>query len=158
VQSRSAPRDEPEEAYAAGLRLLARREHSGLELTRKLEQRGFTRASIGPALERLRVAGYLSDARFAGSLARHRAGQGYGDLRIRAELKQHGMERAVVDQALADLGVDWCVQALAQARRHFAEAPATSVARARMMRHLTQRGFASGVASAAVAEWSKSVQ
>ena len=158
MQSRSAPKDEPEEAYAAALRLLARREHSTLELTRKLEQRGFTGASIGPALEGLRVAGYLSDARFAGSLARHRAAQGYGDLRIRAELGQHGLEHAVVDQALKELGVDWCAQALAQARRHFNEAPETSAARARMLRHLTQRGFASSVASAAVAEWSKSVQ
>jgi len=158
VQSQSAPKDEPEGAYAAALRLLARREHSTLELTRKLEQRGFTGASIRPALERLRAAGYLSDARFAGSLARHRAAQGYGDLRIRAELKQHGMEHAVVDQALEVLAVDWGAQALAQARRHFAEAPETSAARARMLRYLTQRGFAPSVARAAVAEWSKSVQ
>ena len=158
MQSRSAPKDEPEEAYAAGLRLLARREHSPLELTRKLEQRGFTGGSIEPALARLRDAGYLSDARFAGSLARHRAGQGYGDLRIRAELGQHGIDHAVVDQALEELGVDWRAQALAQARRHFAEAPESSAARARMLRHLTQRGFASSVARAAVAEWSKSVQ
>nr|WP_296748743.1 regulatory protein RecX [Thioalkalivibrio sp.] len=158
MQSRSAPKDEPEEAHAAGLRLLARREHSTLELTRKLKQRGFTVASIEPALEQLREAGYLSDARFAGSLARHRAAQGYGDLRIRAELGQHGMKQVLVDQALAELGVDWRAQALAQARRHFAEAPETSAARARMLRHLAQRGFASSVARAAVAEWSKSVQ
>lgn len=142
----------------AALRLLARREHSAFELTRKLEQRGFTRATIGPGLERLRVAGYLSDARFAGSLARHRAAQGYGDLRIRAELGQHGMGHAVVDQALEELGVDWRAQALAQARRHFADAPETAAARARMLRHLTQRGFAASVASAALAEWCKSVQ
>jgi regulatory protein len=158
VQSRSAPKDEPEEACAAALRLLVRREHSGPELWRKLQQRGFTAASIGPALERLRAAGHLSDERFAGSLARHRAAQGYGDLRIRAELAQHGIDHAVVEQALEELGADWCEQALAQARRHFLEPPVTAGGRARILRHLAQRGFASSVARAALADWRKSEQ
>lgn len=142
----------------AALRLLARREHSGLELRRKLHQRGFTETSIGPALERLRADGYLSDTRFAGSLARHRATQGYGDLRIRAELAQHGVGHSVVEQVLEELGADWCEQALAQARRHFVEPPATAGARARVLRHLGQRGFASSVARAALADWRKSEQ
>ncbi|MFO8005195.1 regulatory protein RecX [Thioalkalivibrio sp.] len=158
MQSRPAPKDEPAEAYAAALRLLARREHSGVELRRKLHQRGFTEASIGPSLEQLCAAGYLSDARFAGSLVRHRAAQGYGDLRLRAELAQHGIDHAIVEQALEALDADWCERALAQARRHFGEPPATAGARARVLRHLAQRGFASSVARAALAEWCKSEQ
>jgi regulatory protein len=158
VPNRQAPRDEPEDAYAAGLRLLARREHSTLELTRKLEQRGFTSASIEPALGRLREEGSLSDARFAGALTRHRAAQGYGDLRIRAELAQHGVEPALVDGALEGLGGDWAEPALAQARRHFPEPPETAEAKARVLRYLAQRGFAPGVARAAVAAWMESVQ
>jgi regulatory protein len=158
VPSRQAPRDDPEHAFAAGLRLLARREHSTLELTRKLDQRGFTAAAIEPALERLREDGYLSDARFAGALARHRAAQGYGDLRIRAELAQHGLEQALADGALEELGGDWAEQALAQARRHFLKPPETAEARARVLRYLIQRGFAPGVARAALAAWAESVQ
>jgi regulatory protein len=158
VPSRPAPKDEPDEAYAAALRLLARREHSTLELERKLEQRGFTRASIEAARERLREDGYLSDARFAAALARHRGAQGYGDLRIRAELAQHGVEPALADSALEELGGDWAEQALAQARRHFPKPPETAEARARVLRYLTQRGFASGVARAALAAWLESVQ
>lgn len=158
VPSRPAPRDDPEDAYAAGLRLLARREHGTQELGRKLEQRGFNSAAIEPALERLREDGYLSDARFAAALARHRAAQGYGDLRIRAELAQHGVEQVLTDAALEELGADWAEQALAQARRHFLKPPETVEARARVQRYLTQRGFAPGATRAALAAWAKSVQ
>jgi len=158
AQSRKAQKDDPDAAYAAALRLLARREHSAVELRRKLDQRGFTAALITPALERLRGDGALSDERFAGSLARHRVGQGYGELRIRAELAQHGVEGSAAERALAELDADWVERASRQARRHFPGPPETGTDAARMLRHLTQRGFAPGVARRALADWEESVQ
>lgn len=157
VRSPKAPKDDPDAAYAAALRLLARREHSPLELRRKLEQRGFPASIVCGAIERVQDDGYLSEQRFARSLARHRAGQGYGELRIRAELAQHAISTAKVEQALADLEVDWVERALRQACRHFAAPPETGADNARILRHLTQRGFPSGVARAALANWAKSV-
>jgi len=157
-QSRKAPKDEPDAAYAAALRLLARREHSAVELRRKLNQRGFGAALITPALERLQGEGYLSDERFALSLARHRTDQGYGELRIRAELAQHGVEGSALERALAELDADWVERALRQARRHFLEPPETATDTARMLRYLTQRGFPPGVARRVLADWAESVQ
>jgi regulatory protein len=45
--------------------LLARREHSVLELTRKLQARGFEPQLVDAALQQLVADGLLSDARFA---------------------------------------------------------------------------------------------
>jgi regulatory protein len=157
-QNRKALKDDPDAAYTAALRLLARREHSARELGRKLEQRGLAPALIGPALKRLRDDGYLSDERFARSLARHRADQGYGELRICAELAQHGLEGPAVEQAIAELEADWAERALLQARRHFHAPPENAAASARILRHLAQRGFPSGVARKALADWAESVQ
>lgn len=158
AQSRKAPKDDADAALAAALRLLARREHSTLELRRKLEQRGFAAALIIPALDRLQGEGYLSDDRFASSLARHRANQGYGELRIRAELAQHGVEDSAAMQALAELDVGWVERALRQARRHFPAPPKTPADIGRMLRHLTQRGFPADVARRALADWAGSMQ
>lgn len=157
-QSRKAPKDDPDAAYAAALRLLARREHSAFELRRKLEQRGFTASRITGAISRLQDESYLCDERFAGALTRHRVDQGYGELRIRAELAQHGLERSAVDRALAELNVDWVGRALLQARRHFPGSPESDADVARILRHLIQRGFPAGVARRALANWAESVQ
>lgn len=157
-QSRKAPKDDPDAAYAAALRLLARREHSTLELRRKLELRGFTAARVTGALDRLQDESYLSDERFAGSLTRHRVDQGYGELRIRAELAQHGLGGSAVDRALAELNLDWVERALRQCRRHFPGPPESDTEIARMLRHLTQRGFPLAVARRALTNWAESVQ
>lgn len=142
----------------AALRLLARREHSAVELARKLAQRGFEPTAIAASLERLRGGGELSDVRFAHALARHRAGQGYGELRIRAELAQHGLRDDIADGALFELDVDWGRLALAQARRHFPAVPRDPAGTARVLRHLAQRGFPAPIARSALAEWMQSVQ
>ncbi|MFO8152937.1 regulatory protein RecX [Thioalkalivibrio sp.] len=158
AKSRKAPRDDPDAAYAAGLRLLARREHSGVELGRKLEQRGFAASVAASALGRLRADGYLSEERFARSLALHRADQGYGELRIRAELAHHALSAALVDQALLELDADWVERAMSQARRHFPAFRENGPETARALRHLTQRGFPASVARSALARWAESVQ
>jgi len=158
AKSRKAPRDDPDAAYAAGLRLLARREHSEIELRGKLAQRGFAKPLVASALERLHADGYLSEERFAHSLVRHRADQGYGELRIRAELARHALDGPFLEQALLELDADWVERALYQARRHFPSLPDSGPETARVLRHLTQRGFPPTVARSALARWAKSVQ
>lgn len=145
-----APRDDPRAAYDAALRLLARREHSPLELRRKLEQRGFLPETIHPGLDQLREQGYLSETRFAESLARHRLSQGYGELRIRAELRHHELGSELIAQALEALDADWQALAAAQAHRHFGTLPDEPGARQRVLRYLTQRGFPPAAARAAL--------
>jgi regulatory protein len=152
---RKPPKNDPQAAYDAALRLLARREHSPLELHLKLEQRGFSAETIKPGLEQLREQGYLSESRFAESFARHRLSQGYGELRIRAELRQHALGSELIGQALEALGADWHALAAAQVRRHFGAVPDEPQARQRVLRYLTQRGFPSSAVREALSRGSE---
>ena len=102
--SSSAPkrrrRPEPTPVQRA-LGLLTRREHSRLELARKLQQRGVEHAEAAAVIDRLADAGWQDDARFAESLVRNRAHAGYGPAWIRAELGTHGLGAETVSAALA---------------------------------------------------------
>ncbi|WP_038051190.1 regulatory protein RecX [Thioalkalivibrio sp. ALJ1] len=151
-RSKADPAD-PEAALEAGLRLLVRREHSALELSRKLAERGFERDAVDAALERARELDYLSDTRYADFMARHRTEQGYGEQRIRAELAHNGIGNETVNAALEALDVDWLDQARAQLERHFRHSPETREDEARYLRHLAGRGFPGGIAHQALAAW-----
>lgn len=87
--------------------LLARREHGRVELTRKLRQRGAEAEMIETALDRLTEEGLLSEARYLESFVSYRARSGYGPLRIREELSQRGLQRADIELALRDSGINW---------------------------------------------------
>src|SRR5690554_546207 len=92
------------EIREAALRLLARREHSVAELSRKLLQRGWREPEAEATIARLAAENLQSDQRFAESYARSRAARHYGPLRIRAELAERGIDRDLASRAVADLG------------------------------------------------------
>jgi len=138
-------RPEPTPAQRA-LGLLVRREHSRKELATKLAVRGVAREDAEAAIERMAAEGWQDDARFAASLARMRAGSGYGPVRIRAELGTHGLDEAVIAQAFAALAEagedDWRRQARDLVRRRFGEDFAQDLARRRKAADfLLRRGF-----------------
>ena len=64
---------EVSQARYSAMNLLARREHSYVELERKLKQRGFADSVIEQALQRLQEQGLQSDQRFVESFIRARA-------------------------------------------------------------------------------------
>jgi regulatory protein len=133
-----SPADIRERAIA----LLARREHSRLELERKLRQRGMDGDALAPVLDELAAANLQSDTRFAEQYARSRVTRGYGPLRIRAELKERGIGGAGLDRAFAMLDEDWSGQArVAREKRFGREPPGDLRERARQIRFLRQRGF-----------------
>ena len=82
-------------AKATAVRLLSRRDHSVLELRRKLNLRDFPQEEIEAALEDLIKRDYLSDDRFSESYVHMRKQRGYGPLRIAAELNQRGVDERV---------------------------------------------------------------
>jgi regulatory protein len=129
-------------AYDKALGLLARREHSARELKTKLAVRGHASAEAGEVIDRLKDQHYQDDERFAASLARKRAAQGYGPQRIQAELKSHGLADPAIRAALASLDVDWTASAAAQLRRHAgSRAPADRAERGKRAQFLLRRGF-----------------
>ena len=89
------------------LGLVSRREHSARELKRKLQQKGVTAEEAVDVVDEMGERNYQSDARFAESLVRRRALDGYGPVRIRAELASHGVVREAATSAIAAADVDW---------------------------------------------------
>ena len=123
------------------MRILGRREHSARQLERKLEIRGHDEARAREVVGRLAESGWQSDSRFAETLARSRAGQGYGPLRIRAELQAAGVSDTDMRAALDALDVDFVESARRQHARHFGGPPASAAERQKQYRYLAGRGF-----------------
>ncbi len=122
--------------------LLARREHSRLELERKLAARGFPGAMIAAALDGLERSRVLAPDRFAEAFVRSRLTKGQGPVRIRAELAHRGVTEELADQLLRGADIDWLAQVRAVHRKRFGAAPPRDYReRARQARFLQYRGF-----------------
>lgn len=133
-----------QESYATALRLLARREHSELELRHKLIGRSFTDTIVDAVVMQLVDQGLLSDQRFAEVYARGRFERGYGPLRIRAELRERGVSGDLTEQNLTELSRSWVESASRQRSKRFGRQPPGDYReRAKQMRFLQQRGFTS---------------
>lgn len=78
-------------AKSKAVSLLARREHSQIELKNKLLQRGYDPAEVVEAVEWAQSHQFQSDERFKLSLFRRRAST-FGDRAIASELSQHGLD------------------------------------------------------------------
>lgn len=136
------PGAEKPSAYAKALGLQARREHSRRELKQKLARSGYAGDEAEAALARLGEQRYQDDARYGELLVRHRAAQGYGPQRIRAELKAQGLADAAIRGLLDAAEADWAASAAAQLRRRYGGKPASDPAeRARRAQFLLRRGF-----------------
>jgi regulatory protein len=126
----------------AAVRLLARREHSRIELGRKLRARGMPAELVEEVLQSLQARRLQSDERYAESLVNSRVSRGQGPVRIRRDLSQQGIPDTEIDAALEAAGVDWYALAReTRARRFGDEAPAEWKERARQARFLEYRGF-----------------
>jgi regulatory protein len=139
------PKPEPAaDVRRVAMDLLARREHSVLELTRKLQARGFEPQLVDAALQQLVADGLLSDARFAETFVYSRLQRGSGPAKIRAELRERGVADSNVEQVMAGHEDDWLQLLRAVRDRKFGpEAPGDYRERARQMRFLQGRGFTS---------------
>ena len=127
---------------AAAVRLLAGREHSTEELRRKLTRKGYPPDLIGPVVEKLAGKRLVSDERFTANFIHHHAKRGQGPVRIRAALRQQGVDEARVEEALRTADIDWVQQAREVRRRKFgAAAPRSLGERAKQARFLQYRGF-----------------
>ena len=89
------------------VRLLARREHSQFELLNKLLARGLDKALCMHRISVLAEAGLQSDRRFTQCMIRQRSGKGYGEMRIRAELKEHNINDNLADAELQLANINW---------------------------------------------------
>ncbi|MEN9756769.1 MAG: hypothetical protein RL755_956 [Pseudomonadota bacterium] len=127
------------------LRLLTFREHSQKELRTKLIQKGYLLNDIQPIIDQLAHDNWQSDTRFAESYARHRLRKGYGEIAIRYELKQKGIDFALdLHGILLTVAEDW-MDLLTQVycKKYGELSPVPRLEWAKRSRFLMQRGFSS---------------
>lgn len=129
----------------AAVRLLARREHSRLELARKLGSRG-PADLIEEIVGDLAGAGLQSDDRFAQAFVRSAIGRGQGPLKIRAGLAERGVDDDIASAHLDLDSHEWTERAAnASSKRFGPAAPDNRADWARRARFLAGRGFTSDV-------------
>lgn len=132
----------PAEVRRAAVALLTRREYSAQELRIKLIQKGAAPEVAAEVVAELSAAGLQSDTRFTEVFVRSAIAKGQGRVRIRAALREHGIDEAVVDEALSACGADWLEQVEQVRRKRFGAAiPRDPKERARQARFLLYRGF-----------------
>jgi len=142
TSSESAGVAAPTVIRAKALELLARREHSRLELRQKLIRRGYPSERVEPVLEQLAEERLLDENRYAELYACARADKGYGPLRIDRELRERGVPDDAVAAALAGLADDWLPKLRELHRKRFkSRLPADVAERMQQTRVLRQHGF-----------------
>jgi regulatory protein len=122
------------------LRLLGAREHSRVELERKLAQFEEEPGSLARALDALQAKGFINEQRVLESVL-HRRSAKLGTARIRQELQGKGLAPEAVQQAVAQLRDTEVERAREVWRKKFGEPPADAAARNKQMRFLAGRGF-----------------
>ena len=121
--------------------MLASREHSRLELQRKLAPHAGTPDELESLLDELTRRGWLSEQRVAEQVIHSRRGR-FGSQRIRRELLNKGVAEDVVAAALPQLKENDPEAAREVWRRKFGAPPRNSTERARQVRFMQGRGFA----------------
>jgi regulatory protein len=120
---------------------LASREHTELELRRKLGQKEFPAPLIDQLINELKSSNALSDARYAEVYFRMRSRKGYGPVRIQMELSEKGVDDGLISVAEAESEVDWEETILSVWRKRFNTLPEDNKARAKQWQYLSYRGF-----------------
>ena len=150
------------EVRVAALDLLARREHSAIELGIKLAKRFRCRESdpdlVEQVIRQLVTDGLLSDERFAVSRVRQLSGRGYGPARIRNELRRQQVNGLLSDslEEAFDSPLDWAEAAATVYQKKYLGAPIVGDwdtrqrERSRRLRFLQYRGFDADISQALV--------
>lgn len=135
------PADSFSELKARALRYLVRREHSRLELERKLAPHAESQQAVREVLDSLLSRKHLSDERFAEERARSLSRK-YGPAKIRQDLKARG----IADEVIGKVAVEGeAERAKAILARKYREPAKTREERAKRMRFLQGRGFSHDV-------------
>lgn len=135
------------ELRLAAMNLLARREHSALELRDKLQRRFGEQSPVAERLDEA-LAGLArdnlqSDERFAEAFVTMRQRQGKGPMRIYQELRHKGVSDALIAAYLDPVDEDtWRELAREVLHKRFGSEPAETLReRAKQQRFLQYRGF-----------------
>jgi regulatory protein len=129
----------------SALAFLGYRARSRAELRRRLQRKGYDPELVEETLEGLARSGLINDAEFSQSWVRARTGsRPMGPNRLAAELRQKGVDRDLIDQALEAVNPDVELDlALEVGRRKVEQLRGEDVqsARRKLAASLMRRGF-----------------
>ncbi|MBA3319065.1 MAG: RecX family transcriptional regulator [Gemmatimonadales bacterium] len=137
---------EVEAAYRTALRSIERRSFARADLGRRLLRKGHARQPVEAALGRAAEQGLLDDAAFAANYVETRSARGRGPLRLARDLMAMGVERSVVDRAVAaharasEGGSEMPVALATKRAAQLRDLP-RPVRRRRVLAYLARRGF-----------------
>ena len=134
---------------ARALRLLSQREHSRLELARKLARHAEEGDDVEALLNFLEQNKWLSEERFSENLVHRRAAR-YGNSRIVAELQHHGIGGEILSELKESLKEDEVERCCEVWRRKFGEVAENPEGRQKQLRFLMSRGFSQKAIRAAM--------
>ncbi len=146
LQERLDAAADVEAAFRTALRSLELRSYARADLGRRLIRKGHSRAAVEAALERAAGLGLLDDAAFARAYVESRAARGRGPSRLVRDLLVMGVERSLIDRALAAQwpeGSDRSSMPLALATKRAGQLGPLprSTKRRRLLAYLARRGF-----------------
>ena len=131
------------------LRLLSQREHSRLELERKLKPFEETPGELAEALDLLQAKDFINEQRVVESVVNRRAAK-LGASRVRQELQAKGLPVEAITQAVQEMRSTELERAREVWRKKFGAPPADQAARVKQVRFLVSRGFSPEVVSKVV--------
>ncbi len=122
------------------LAMLARREHTRAEMTRKLSPHSESLEQIEQLLDALAARGWLSETRFAEARANALARK-FGSRKIEHDLRSRGVSAEVVEDTVERARAQELENCRAAWQRKFGALPQDAAERGRQMRFLAGRGF-----------------
>jgi regulatory protein len=136
-----------EAAYRTAVRALERRSFARADLTRRLRRKGHASEAVEAALDRAAALRLLDDAAYALNYVETRAERGRGPSRLTRDLLVMGVDRRLIDRALAahfDDGAELSTVPLTLASKRAAQLGdlPREVKRRRVLAYLARRGFA----------------
>ena len=127
---------------ARAVNLLARREHSQVELRKKLCKAKFEIDEIDVVIQKLAQIDLQSDLRFAENYLHYRSQRGFGSQKIKFELNERGVDKQTINAVFEEEDIDWFFLAVMARNKRFGQkAPDDLKDRAKQQRFLQYRGF-----------------
>lgn len=134
--------NEHRDAEQHGIRLLADREHSRLEMRRKLLARDYDPAAVEEALQSLEKQGLLSDERFTEQYINVLKRKGFGPLRMRSLLRERGINDTMIHEWVDNREDEWRHLMVQTARRKFGDSKGEDFSqKSKIARFLEYRGY-----------------
>ena len=126
------------------LRYLSHREHSRQELRKKLLPYAQDDRELDAVLDKLEKQKFLSDARYAQSIARRKSDR-YGSALIVESLRQQGVGQHIIEDVKSNLKDSEIDRLYELWQKKFGVYAQDAVQRSKQIRYLASKGFAIGL-------------